>query len=95
MTKRLLNNTGLLESVRPNVKVENPQADLINHLHTGSLDAAIVYAVNVGEHIKHFDLIPIDNPGALAMQPFTTSSSSLTPISWIVSWPPCVNTNRL
>ena len=80
MTKRLLNNTGLLESVRPNVKVENPQADfLINHLHTGSLDAAIVYAVNVGEHIKHFDLIPIDNPGALAMQPFATSSSSPYP----------------
>ncbi len=80
MTKRLLKDANLLESVRPNIKVENPQADfLINHLSTGSLDAAIVYKVNVGEHIDKFDLVPIKHPGALAVQPFAKSSSTPYP----------------
>ena len=80
MTKRLLKDAGLLNSVRPNIKVENPQADfLINHLSTGSLDAVIVYKVNVGEHIDQFDLVPIKHPGALAVQPFAKSSSTPYP----------------
>jgi len=77
MTQRLFRDVGLTEAVRPNVKVENPQADfLINHLSTGSLDAAIVYAVNVGEHIDRFDLIPIQHAGALAVQPFAKSADT-------------------
>ena len=87
MTKRLFAQTNLTDAVRPNVKLENPQADfLINHLATGSLDAAIVYAVNVGEHIKYFDLIPIDHAGALAVQPFATSYPPRIPPSWTACW---------
>ena len=80
MTKRLLKEAGLLNSIRPNIKVENPQADfLINHLSTGSLDAVIVCKVNVGEHIDEFDLIPIKHPGALAVEPFAKSSTTPYP----------------
>ncbi len=60
MTSAMLRQTGLLESVRKNVVVEVPTADfLVNQMRAGSLDAIVVYEVNVAPHPEHFDLIPL------------------------------------
>jgi ABC-type molybdate transport system substrate-binding protein len=74
----MLKSSGLNDSVRKNVVVETPTADLlVLQLRAGALDAAIVYRVNVlaaaGEHL---DFLPIEHEGAKAVQPFSVRSSS-------------------
>ena len=78
MTRGMLKSSGLNDSVRKNVVVETPTADLlVLQLRAGALDAAIVYRVNVlaaaGEHL---DFLPIQHEGAKAVQPFSVRSTS-------------------
>jgi ABC-type molybdate transport system substrate-binding protein len=78
MTRGMLKSSGLDASVRRNVVVETPTADLlVTQLRAGALDAAIVYRVNMqaaaGEHL---DFLPIQHEGAMAMQPFSVRSNS-------------------
>ena len=77
MTTAMLRQTGLLESVRKNVVVEVPTADfLVNQMRSGSLDAIVVYEVNVAPHPEHFDLIPLPEEFSKAVQPFAVRADS-------------------
>ena len=77
MTRGMLKQTGLNDSVRKNVVVEVPTADfLINQMRAGALDAAVVYRVNAAPQSEHLDYLPIDHPGAKAVQPFAVRTDS-------------------
>ena len=77
MTQAMLRSSNLLDSVRKNVVVEVPTADfLINQMRAGSLDAAIVYRVNVQPQAEHFDAIPLPADKAKAVQPFAVRHDS-------------------
>jgi molybdate transport system substrate-binding protein len=77
MTTAMLRQTGLLESVRKNVVVEVPTADfLVNQMRAGSLDAIVVYEVNVSPHPDHFDSIALPGEFAKAVQPFAVRKDS-------------------
>ncbi len=78
MTRGMLKSSGLNDSVRKNVVVETPTADLlVTQLRAGALDAAIVYRVNVmagaGDSL---DFLPIQHEGAKAVQPFSVRTTS-------------------
>lgn len=78
MTTAMLRSSNLLESVRKNVVVEVPTADfLINQMRAGSLDAAIVYQVNVQPQTEHFDAIALPADKAKAVQPFAVRHDSV------------------
>lgn len=77
MTSAMLRSSNLLDSVRKNVVVEVPTADfLINQMRAGSLDAAIVYRVNVQPQAEHFDAIPLPPDKGKAVQPFAVRHDS-------------------
>ncbi|MBI5799789.1 MAG: substrate-binding domain-containing protein [Verrucomicrobia bacterium] len=77
MTRGMLKQTGLLESVRKNVVVEVPTADfLINQMRAGGLEAAIVYRVNAAPQAEHIEFFPIKHEGARAIQPFAVRERS-------------------
>lgn len=77
MTGAMLRQTGLLESVRKNVVVEVPTADfLVNQMRAGSLDAIVVYEVNVAPHGDLFDVIPLPEEFSKAVQPFAVRKDS-------------------
>ncbi|MEQ1858992.1 MAG: molybdate ABC transporter substrate-binding protein [Chthoniobacteraceae bacterium] len=78
MTRGMLKSSGLDASVRKNVVVETPTADLlVTQIRAGGLDAAVVYRVNVlaaaGEHL---DFLTIEHEGAKAIQPFAVRHTS-------------------
>ena len=77
MTRGMLKQTGLLESVRKNVVVEVPTADfLINQMRAGGLEAAVVYRVNAAPQAEHLEFFPIKHEGAKAIQPFAVRERS-------------------
>lgn len=77
MTNAMLRQTGLLESVRRNVVVEVPTADfLVNQMRAGSLDAIVVYEVNVASHGNLFKIIPLPEEFSKAVQPFAVRKDS-------------------
>jgi molybdenum ABC transporter molybdate-binding protein len=77
MTRGMLKDSGLLTAIRKNVVVEVPTADfLINQMRAGGLDAAIVYKVNVEPQAAALTFLPIQHPGAKAMQPFAVRTGS-------------------
>lgn len=77
MTRGMLKQTGLLESIRKNVVVEVPTADfLINQMRAGGLEAAIVYRVNAAPQAEHIEFFPIPHAGAKAIQPFAVRKDS-------------------
>ncbi|NBV24684.1 MAG: hypothetical protein EBS05_22535 [Proteobacteria bacterium] len=77
MTRGMLKQTGLLDSVRKNVVVEVPTADfLINQMRAGGLEAAIVYRVNAAPQTEHLEFFPIQHEGAKAIQPFAVRERS-------------------
>jgi molybdenum ABC transporter molybdate-binding protein len=77
MTQGILKDSGLLEAVRKNVAVEVPTADfLVNQLRAGGLDAVIVYQVNTRSSSAPLEFIPIQHPGAQAVQPFAVRDDS-------------------
>lgn len=77
MTDGMLGSSGLRDSIRKNVKVEQPTGDfLITQLQVGKLDAAIVYRVNYQLQADKLDLIRINHPGARAVQPYSVRENS-------------------
>lgn len=77
MTRGMLKQTGLLDSVRKNVVVEVPTADfLINQMRAGGLEAAIVYRVNAAPQAEHIEFFAIKHEGAKAIQPFAVRERS-------------------
>jgi ABC-type molybdate transport system substrate-binding protein len=77
MTRAMLRSSGLLESVMANTVSQVPTADaLINQMRVGSLDAAIVYKVNVLPQAEHFDVIPLPADKGKAVQPFAVRNDS-------------------
>ncbi|MCB1204861.1 MAG: substrate-binding domain-containing protein, partial [Verrucomicrobiae bacterium] len=77
MTNAMLRQTGLLEGVRKNVVVEVPTADfLVNQMRAGSLDAIIVYEVNVAPHGDLFEMISLPEEYSKAVQPFAVRKDS-------------------
>ena len=77
MTRGMLKQTGLLDSVRKNVVVEVPTADfLINQMRAGGLEAAVVYRVNAAPQAEHLEFFPIKHEGARAIQPFAVRERS-------------------
>ena len=77
MTKAILKETGLYDSVMKNVVVTVPTSDfLINQMRAGGLDAAIVYRVNVVPQLEHFEAIALPADKAKAVQPFAVRGDS-------------------
>ena len=78
MTRGMLKSSGLNDSVRKNVVVETPTADLlVTQMRAGALNAAIVYRVNVqAAASEHLDFLPIQHEGAKAVQPFSVRANS-------------------
>ena len=78
LTKRFLTAAdGLYDKIRPNVRSEQPTADvLVNQMLTNSLDAVIVYRVNAEQVKDKLDMLPIPEKGAVAVQPITISKVS-------------------
>jgi molybdenum ABC transporter molybdate-binding protein len=77
LTARLLRTEGCYDAVMANVKAQTPTADLlVNQIRTGSLDAVVVYEVNASQVRDLFELIPIQQPGALAVQPYAVGRNS-------------------
>jgi len=78
MTRGMLKSSGLNDSVRKNVVVETPTADLlVTQIRAGALDAAIVYRVTVqAAASEHLDFLPIQHEGAKAVQPFSVRTTS-------------------
>lgn len=69
LTQALLEREGI--ELGDNLKLESPTGDyLVNQLRPGSLDAVVVYASNAARAGDEVHRIPIDLPGALAVQPF-------------------------
>lgn len=77
LTARLLRTQGLYDSVFPNVRVQTPTADLlVNQMRAGALDVAVVYAANTAQVRDLFTVVPVREPGALAIQPYAVGRSS-------------------
>jgi molybdate transport system substrate-binding protein len=77
MTTGMLRDLKIRNLVRANVVVEVPTADfLVNQMRAGALDAAVVYRVNAAPQSEHLDFLPIDHPGAKAVQPFSIRAGS-------------------
>lgn len=74
LTAELLNQQGLYDSVRPNVVVNTPTADLlVAQLTAGKLEAAVVYKANTRAVLDRIEVIAIPLPNALAMQTYAIS----------------------
>ncbi|MGE3309661.1 MAG: molybdate ABC transporter substrate-binding protein [Limisphaerales bacterium] len=77
LTARLLRQLGLDAAIQPNIAVQTPTADLlVNQLRAGGLDAAIVYQANTSQVRDVLEVIPIEAPEALAIQPYAVGQSS-------------------
>jgi len=77
MTQGILKSMNLWESVSKNASSQVPTGDfLVNQLRTGSLDAAVVYQINIQHQIEHFESIPLPADKAKAVQPFAVRTDS-------------------
>jgi molybdenum ABC transporter molybdate-binding protein len=80
LTQRMLEQMGLAEAVNKNVVAQTPTADLlVNQIQTGSLDAVVVYRANTPYVRDKLEVIAIDNPAALAIQPYAVLKESEHP----------------
>lgn len=78
LTKQLLQEVGIYEPVRANLRSSSGTADLlVAQLLTGKpLDAVIVYRANCSQVGDAAEIVAIDHPRALAVQPYTISKQS-------------------
>ncbi|MEY3276040.1 MAG: hypothetical protein RL153_1306, partial [Verrucomicrobiota bacterium] len=77
LTARVLRSRGLMDQVRPNVRVETPTGDLlVNQMRGGGLDVAVVYAVNARSAREALDAVPVEDAGAVAIQPYAVSQAT-------------------
>ncbi len=77
LTKNLLENLGLWDSVYKNVRSQAPTADLlVNQIRTGSLDAVIVYEANIAKLKDKLEIVELNEKQAIAVQNFGISLNS-------------------
>ncbi|MCX7012500.1 MAG: molybdate ABC transporter substrate-binding protein [Candidatus Sumerlaeota bacterium] len=70
LTRRILEQKGLYDRIRPNAVADAATADLlVNDLMVGALDATIVYYANVARHLDKIDIVEIEGVNAVAVQP--------------------------
>ncbi|WP_395744206.1 molybdate ABC transporter substrate-binding protein [Prosthecobacter sp.] len=77
LTHSMLKSMNLLESVSKNASSQVPTADfLVNQMRTGSLDAAVVYRININNDKEHFDAVSLPADKSKAVQPFAVRRDS-------------------
>ena len=77
LSRRLLESTGLLEKIRPNIVTETAtSALLVPQVTTGAADAVLAYATDTLAEAEKLHMVPIDSPLAAAIQPFSIARSS-------------------
>ena len=77
LTRSMLKSMNLWDSVSKNASSQVPTADfLVNQMRTGSLDAAVVYGINIHHDPAHFDAIPLPADKSKAVQPFAVRHDS-------------------
>jgi molybdate transport system substrate-binding protein len=77
LTRSMLKSMNLWESVSKNASSQVPTADfLVNQMRTGSLDAAVVYGINIHNDPAHFDAVPLPADKSKAVQPFAVRRDS-------------------
>ena len=77
LTRSMLKSMNLWESVSKNASSQVPTADfLVNQMRTGSLDAAVVYGININNDKAHFDAVPLPADKSKAVQPFAVRHDS-------------------
>ena len=77
LTRSMLKSMNLWDSVSKNASSQVPTADfLVNQMRTGSLDAAVVYGININNDKTHFDAIALPADKSKAVQPFAVRHDS-------------------
>lgn len=78
LTQRTLQEGGVQTDVMKNVTVQSPSGDmLVNQMHAGALDAAVVYLSNAAGSADSFDAVQILGlPCSQAVQPFAVAEDS-------------------
>ena len=77
LTKKMLERLEIWDQVFKNVRSQTPTADLlVNQIRTGSLDAVVVYEVNIASVKDKLNIIRIENKDAIALQNFGISINS-------------------
>ncbi len=79
LTRRLLERLGCAADLDAsgNLAVESPTGDfLVNQIHTGSLDAVVVYRSNAAHVLDDLDIVAIEDASALAHQPYAVGRGS-------------------
>lgn len=77
LTVRLLRSQGVYDSVQSRVSVQAPTGDLLlNQMRSGSLDAVLVYSANASQVRELFEIIELNGPGTVAIQPYAVGRNS-------------------
>jgi molybdenum ABC transporter molybdate-binding protein len=77
LSKRLLEDSGLYEKIRPNIVTETAtSALLVPQVTTSAADAVLAYATDTLAEAEKLHVVPIDSPLAAAIQPFSIARSS-------------------
>jgi molybdate transport system substrate-binding protein len=77
LTRSILKSMNLLDSVEKNASSQVPTGDfLVNQMRTGSLDAVVVYRINLQSSPAEFDVIPLPADKSKALQPFSVREGS-------------------
>ncbi len=77
LSRRLLESTGLLEKIQPNIVTETAtSALLVPQVTTGAADAVLAYATDTLAEAEKLHVVPIESPLAAAVQPFSIARSS-------------------
>ncbi|MBT3268017.1 molybdate ABC transporter substrate-binding protein [Candidatus Poribacteria bacterium] len=85
LTKRMLEGAGLWTAVVDNRKLDAATGDfLVNQIRAGSLDAVVVYRSNAMANPanldEHLDIVDVDSPGSVAVQPIATALDAKYPL---------------
>jgi molybdate transport system substrate-binding protein len=77
LTRRLLEQGGILGPVMSNVVTQTPTADLlVNQIRTGALDAVVVYVSNTMKVREQLEVVPLQGPGTVAVQTYSVGRTS-------------------
>lgn len=77
LTSSMLKSMNLWEGVSKNASSQVPTGDfLVNQMRTGSLDAAVVYKINIQSAMEHFDAVALPADKSKAVQPFAVRTDS-------------------
>lgn len=77
LTRSILKSMNLLDSVSKNASSQVPTGDfLVNQMRTGSLDAVVVYRINLQSKPDEFEVITLPADKSKALQPFSVRRDS-------------------